>query len=102
MPAEQHAIIAAPGMPRTLDLPIKFPGSGFLVPRSSRSWSWLIERVADLEAAINPRLYDEFYCYMTVDQGVVPGGSLQREAPCHVDGFQGARWQPKPPVSTRI
>lgn len=95
VPEEQHAIIAAPGMPRTLDLPIKFPGSGFRVPQEFAQLRWLIQRVADLEAAINPRLYDEFYCYMTVDQGLVPPGNLQREAPCHVDGFQGARWQPK-------
>ena len=25
----------------------------------------------------------------------VEPGVLQREAPCHVDGFQGARWDPK-------
>lgn len=95
VPAEQRPIIAAPGLPRTLDLPIKFPGSAFRVPQAFAQLRWLIQRVADLEALINPRLYDEFYCYMTVDQGVVPAGNLQREAPCHVDGFQGARWDPK-------
>ena len=26
---------------------------------------------------------------------MVEPGVLQREAPCHVDGFQGARWDPK-------
>jgi hypothetical protein len=30
-----------------------------------------------------------------VDGGWVERGVLQREAPCHVDGFQGARWRPK-------
>lgn len=32
---------------------------------------------------------------MTVDQSEVATETLQREAPCHVDGFQGARWNPK-------
>ena len=94
VPEEERARIAGPGMPRTLDLPIKFPGSDFRVPQEFAQLRWLIQRVADLEAAINPRCYDEYYCYMTVDQGTVRAGSLQREAPCHVDGFQGARWDP--------
>src|SRR5687767_4258099 len=68
VPAEQRPILAAPGLPRTLDLPIKFPGSAFRVPQEFAQLRWLIQRVADLESVINPRLYDEFYCYMTVDQ----------------------------------
>ncbi len=95
VPEAERARIAAPGMPRTLDLPIKFPGSAYRVPREFLQLHWLIQRVADLEARFNPRCHDEFYCYMTVDQGTVPAGNLQREAPCHVDGFQGARWTPK-------
>lgn len=95
VPADERAAIARPGMPRTLDMPIKFPGSAFRVPPEFAQLRWLIQRVADLEAAVNPDYYDEYYCYMTVDQGPVRAGTLQREAPCHVDGFQGARWDPK-------
>jgi hypothetical protein len=95
IPPEERSAISRPGLPRTLDLPIKFPGSEFRVPQAFAQLRWLIQRVADLEAVVNADLYDEFYCYMTVDQGIVPAGNLQREAPCHVDGFQGARWNPK-------
>jgi hypothetical protein len=84
-----------PGAPRTLDMPIKFPGSNFRVPRHLEQFRAAIERVAHFEAAINPECFDEYYCYMTVDQGPVKPETLQREAPCHVDGFQGARWSPK-------
>jgi hypothetical protein len=94
LPPEQHAVFA-PGMPRTLDMPIKFPGSEFRLPREFAQLAPLLQRVADCEAAINSACYDEYYCYLTVDQGEVTAGKLQREAPCHVDGFQGARWNPK-------
>lgn len=95
VPEAERAALVRPGMPRTLDMPIKFPGSDFRLPAELAQLRWLVQRVADLELAVNPRRYDEFYCYLTVDQGPVRGGVLQREAPCHVDGFQGARWQPK-------
>lgn len=95
VPEDERPRIAASGMPRTLDMPIKFPGSEFRVPAEFAQLRWLIQRVADIELQINPRHYDEYYCYMTVDQGPVRPGTLQREAPCHVDGFQGARWRPK-------
>jgi len=38
---------------------------------------------------------DRYYCYLTVDKGLMRAGDTLREAPCHVDGFQGARWKPK-------
>ncbi|MBL9105210.1 MAG: hypothetical protein JNL82_29965 [Myxococcales bacterium] len=95
VPAVERDALVRPGMPRTLDMPIKFPGSEFRLPAAFAQLRWLIQRVADIELVVNPRAYDEYYCYMTVDQGLVPAGALQREAPCHVDGFQGARWTPK-------
>lgn len=81
--------------PRTLDLPIKFPGSEFRVPAQFAQFVPVIQRVANFEWLVNHRCFDEYYCYLTVDQGEVKPGRLQREAPCHVDGFQGARWNPK-------
>lgn len=35
------------------------------------------------------------YVYLTVDQGLVKAGMSQRHGGCHVDGFQGARINPK-------
>ncbi len=95
--AEEMAVLAnpQPGVPRTLDLPIKFPGSDYRLPRALRCYWPIIKRAADFEAAINGKCLDEYYCYLTIDCGWVEPGILQREAPCHVDGFQGARWRPK-------
>jgi hypothetical protein len=92
---EQLALFGQPGVARTLDMPIKFPGSNFRIPNSLKQFKEVIELVANYEAAINTDCFDEYYCYMTVDQGLVKPDTLQREAPCHVDGFQGARWNPK-------
>ena len=92
---EERSAFSRPGAPRTLDMPIKFPGSNFRIPKTLEQFRGAIERVAHFEAAANPGCFDEYYCYMTVDQGIVRPDTLQREAPCHVDGFQGARWNPK-------
>jgi hypothetical protein len=80
---------------RVLDLPIKFPGSEVRLPATFRAFAPLLQQILDYELAINPTCYDEYYAYLTVDQGWVDHDELLREAPCHVDGFQGARWQPK-------
>lgn len=95
LPVADRYDFSYPVMPRTLDLPIKFPGSAGRIPADFDQLQPLIQRVFNIEARLNPSCYDEYYCYLTVDQGTVQPGSLQREAPCHVDGFQGARWQPK-------
>jgi len=95
LPEDERAAFARWGMPRCLDMPIKFPGSDFRVPAEFDQLRPVIARVANFEAAINPDCFDEYYAYLTVDQGEVKPGTLQREAPCHVDGFQGARWRPK-------
>jgi hypothetical protein len=93
---QELAVLASPtGAPRTLDLPIKFPGSDFRIPKELAMYAPIIRRAANYEAAVNPSCYDEYYCYLTIDPGWVEPGVLQREAPCHVDGFQGARWNPK-------
>ena len=92
---QQMMKFCTPSVPRTLDMPIKFPGSNFRIPNSLKQFKDIIEIVANYEAQINSQCFDEYYCYMTVDQGFVNPKTLQREAPCHVDGFQGARWNPK-------
>ena len=96
---EQLKTFATPGVARTLDMPIKFPGSNFRIPKSLLQFKEVIELVANYEATINDKCFDEYYCYMTVDQGWVKPETLQREAPCHVDGFQGARYNPKTKIN---
>lgn len=95
MPAHVMASFSKPGMPRILDMPIKFPGTEYRVPQEFVQLFSVLKIIADHRAALHVPGDDEFYAYLTVDQGWVEPGVLQREAPCHVDGFQGARWDPK-------
>lgn len=94
--AEERRRYSAPSeAPNVLDMPIKFPGiREYRVPGAFAQFIPAIRRVADFEAAVNPHP-DEYWCYMTVRRGPVEPGTAQHEAPCHVDGFQGARWNPK-------
>lgn len=96
---EEMKIFSSPNAIRTLDMPIKFPGSNFRVPDSLAQFKDIIQKVANYEAQVNKDCYDEYYCYLTVDQSMVRPTTLQREAPCHVDGFQGARWKPKTKIN---
>lgn len=83
------------GVPRVLDMPIKFPDkSEYRIPRALRQLTPVIQRIIDFEHRVNPD-HADYFAYLTVDQRTVAPGTLQREAPCHVDGFQGARWRPK-------
>jgi hypothetical protein len=92
---EEVAPFAAPGLTRVLDMPIKFPDlAEYRVPRALAQLAGVLQRMVDFEHAVNPR-HDEYFAYLTVDQRSVAPGTLHREAPCHVDGFQGARWSPK-------
>lgn len=84
-----------PGVPRVLDMPIKFPdNTEYRLPRALAQLAPTLQRVIDVEHAVNPE-HAEYHAYLTVDQGWVEPDSLHREAPCHVDGFQGARWHPR-------
>lgn len=93
--AQSMALFSLPGMPRILDMPIKFPGTEYRVPQEYAQLRPVLETIAHHRAALNIAGENEFYAYLTVDQSWVEPGILQREAPCHVDGFQGARWDPK-------
>jgi hypothetical protein len=91
----ETAVFAAPEAVRVLDLPIQMPDEATArLPRALQQFAGVIQRILDVEAAVNPRPR-EYYAYLTIDQRWVAPGTLHREAPCHVDGFQGARWQPK-------
>jgi len=99
VPDEYRSIFSEPGVPRTLDLPIKFPGiQEIKLPHELAQFGDAIQRALNYEAVINRKI-DKYYAYLTIDQGLVKKDTLQREAPCHVDGFQGARWQPKVEVN---
>jgi hypothetical protein len=93
--AEEVATFARPGAVRVLDMPIKMPDcSEYRLPDALRQFAPTIQRIVDFEHRVNTR-HDDYFAYLTIDQRRVRAGSLHREAPCHVDGFQGARWNPK-------
>ena len=80
---------------RVLDCPIKFPGiKEYRIPKPLNQFDEVIAKIASYEHAINPNI-DQFYAYLTVDQGRVEADECQRTPGCHVDGFQGARINPK-------
>jgi hypothetical protein len=93
--AAELALFARPGATRVLDMPIKLPdGDEYRLPRAFAQFAPAIQRIVDFEHTVNPH-HADYFAYLTVDQRQVVPGTLHREAPCHVDGFQGARWQPK-------
>lgn len=80
---------------RVLDMPIKFPGKNeYRIPRELNQFDEVIAKIASHEHAINPNI-EEFFAYLTVDQMYVEANEYQRKPGCHVDGFQGARINPK-------
>jgi hypothetical protein len=93
--AAELAEFARPGAPRVLDMPIKLPDNAeYRLPRALAQFAPTVQRIIDVEHLINPN-HADYHAYLTIDQGVVEPGTLHREAPCHVDGFQGQRWHPR-------
>ena len=89
------ADLVHPGAPRVLDMPVKLPDlAEYRIPRALAQFAPTIQRIVDVEHLINPH-HAEYHAYLTIDQGWVEPSALHREAPCHVDGFQGARWHPR-------
>lgn len=82
---------------RVLDMPIRFPGTNYRVPRELAGFIGDIDRIADYDSLLM-RGDTSRYCYLTVDFGTVPAGKTPRNGGCHVDGFQGERIQPKVPI----
>ena len=92
---DELAVFSRKDAVRVLDMPVKMPDvAEYRLPRALRQFAGAIQRMVDVEHHINPR-HADYHAYLTVDQRWVEPGTLHREAPCHVDGFQGARWDPK-------
>jgi hypothetical protein len=92
---DELAVFTRPDAVRVLDMPIKMPDCAeYRLPRALGQFAGAIQRIIDVEHRVNPR-HAEYHAYLTIDQRWVAPGTLHREAPCHVDGFQGARCSPK-------
>jgi hypothetical protein len=93
--SEELVDFTRPGAVRVLDMPIKMPDCAeYRLPRALRQFAGALQRIIDVEHRVNRR-HADYHAYLTIDQRWVEPGTLHREAPCHVDGFQGARWNPK-------
>jgi len=81
---------------RCLDMPIKMAGSmEYRLPAELKQFSGVLSAMIGHEHTHN-KLVKDFYAYLTVDQTVKdPGKTYHREGGLHVDGFQGARVNPK-------
>lgn len=83
---------------RILDMPIKFPGSNqYKIPDELIQFFSTISKVAQYEHAMNENIED-YFCYITIDQKLVPKDVDTRKGGIHVDGFQGARIEKPLPV----
>lgn len=85
---------------RVLDMPIKMAGSSeYKIPRELHQFDEIIAKIVSFEHHINSHVGEQYYAYLTIDQGHVPANTYQRRPGCHVDGFQGARINPKRPIN---
>ncbi len=80
---------------RCLDLPIKMAASNeYKIPVEFSYFLDPISKIISFENAHNEKVID-FYAYLTIDQLETKIGEYQRTPGLHVDGFQGARINPK-------
>jgi hypothetical protein len=83
---------------RILDCPIKFAGNNeFCIPYELRQFDEVLVKIISYEYTINPKIND-YYAYLTIDQGNVVAGEYQRNPGCHIDGLQPARIKTKRPI----
>jgi hypothetical protein len=84
---------------RCLDMPIRLSGQKeYRVPEE---WSALLPMLRDVistEHVHNPNVPD-YHTYITVDSKMVEPDEQQRNGGLHVDGFQGARIDPKTKIT---
>lgn len=85
---------------RCLDLPIRLRSEEeYAVPEEWAAFLPIIEHIAQLEHGSNASALEDYYTYLTVDSSWVEAGQVQRNEGLHVDGFQGARIQPKTKIT---
>ncbi len=84
-----------------LDLPIKLPSGAFCLPDVHNNTISVLKAllivVLNKEKQINPN-WQNYYCYLTTNQGYVGAGQSQRNGGAHFDGMQGVRYEEKLPV----
>jgi hypothetical protein len=82
------------GCPNVLRMPLKFPGTTYIIPRELEGLEPLIRRAAEYEKFINKN-HDECFCHVTFDASNVDAGTYHRYPGFHGDGIQGTKLTPK-------
>ena len=86
------------GSPNVLRMPLKFPGTGYRVPRAMEALLPLIQRVAEYEKFLCTDRHvnsDATFCHITSDFSNVDVGEYHRYPGFHGDGIQGTKLTPK-------
>jgi len=76
-----------------LDMPIKLPHGEFRIPVGD-DMKKIVKMCADFEKKINPD-WQDYHCYLTINQGTIQPGKTQRNPGVHFDGMQGVRYTEK-------
>jgi len=83
---EDHSSFGKWGVPRSLHLPIKLPGTEIRIPSEYVHFTQVIQDILDFEVTHNKDMKD-YFAYLTVDQAFVPKANYQRVPGPHVDGL---------------
>jgi hypothetical protein len=86
-------------LPRCLDMPIRLAGD--TAYRLPDEWTPLVPVIGNILAIehANNEHWADYHAYLTVDCSTVEADGQQRNGGLHVDGFQGARIDPKTKVT---
>lgn len=76
-----------------LDMPIKLPKEDFQIPFDIEV-EQIVDRCIQFEEEINVQ-WEDYYCYLTMNQGYVGVGETQRNSGAHFDGMQGEKYKEK-------
>jgi hypothetical protein len=88
-------------LPNILDMPIKLPFGKFALPPLNtfalNTVATLVGYAIEHEQKINSN-WENYFCYLTTNCGIVEKGKSQRNSGAHFDGMQGVRYAKKFPV----
>lgn len=86
---ENRQAFSKDGVVSVLDMPIKFPGTDYIIPDDLVQFRETIQKIINFEHSANPKAMRHYFAYLTVHQSWVEPGNYQRRPGMHVDGFQG-------------
>ncbi len=83
---ENKEAFSKPNGIRVLDMPLRMPDQGWKIPPELEQFTDAIREAVRYEKMINPH-FEDFYCYVTIDQKDVAPQVSQRRLGWHTDAF---------------